>query len=50
MSDLQLYFSSKPTPLYNANQAYIYWPYNNTSKDLCHIQIKENAARENIQK
>ena len=38
----------KPTQLYNDNQACIYWSYNNTSKGLRHIQIKENAVRENI--
>ena len=47
--DLNLPYSKKPTQLYNDNQACIYWSYNNTSKGLRHIQIKENAVRENIQ-
>ena len=47
--DLHLPYNSKPTPIYNDNQACIHWSYNNTSKGLRHIQIKENAVRENIQ-
>ena len=48
--DLKLPYSSKPTPIYNDNQACIHWSYNNSSKGLRHIQIKENAVRENIQR
>ena len=47
--DLNLPYSNKPTKLYNDNQACIYWSHNNTSKGLRHIQIRENAIRENIQ-
>ena len=43
------YEQSEPTPIYNNNQACIHWSYNNTSKGLHYIQIKENAVRENIQ-
>ena len=47
--DLHLSYSSQPTPIYNDNQACIHWSYNNTSKGLRHLQIRENAVRENIQ-
>ena len=48
--DLQFPYTNHPTPIYNDNQACIQWSYNNTSKGLRHIQIKENVIRENIQK
>ena len=48
-SILNLPYSKTPTQIYNDNQACLYWSYSNTSKGLHHIQIKENAVRENIQ-
>ncbi len=41
---------SKPTTVYNDNNACVQWSRNTTTKGLRHIQIRENAVRESVQR
>ena len=38
-----------PTKIFNDNMACIQWSHNKTSRNIRHIEIKENAVRESIQ-
>ena len=38
-----------PLPIWNDNSAAVKWAHNMTTKGLRHIQMKENAVRENVQ-
>ena len=38
------------TIIYNDNNACVCWSHNMTTKDLRHIQIRENGIREMVQK
>lgn len=40
---------SSPTKLYNDNMACIHWSRNSTSKNIRHLQIRDNAIRESVQ-
>ena len=47
---LKTEFMPQPTEVYNDNSASIHWAHNMTTKGLRHLQIRENAIRENVQK
>ena len=40
----------KPTTIYNDNAACVAWSHSVSTKGLRHIQIRENAVREEVQK
>ena len=48
LKDLDLFntFTDGPIPIKNDNAAAVQWSYNMTSKGLRHIQMRENAVRE----
>ena len=51
-TDLKLnkHFMKGPTRIYNDNAACVQWAVNLTTKGLRHIQMRENAVREEVQK
>ena len=40
---------AKSTPILNDNRACVLWNQNKTSRNIRHIQIRENASREAVQ-
>jgi hypothetical protein len=42
-------YMKAPTTIYNDNKACVDWSHNLTTKGLRHIQIRENAIRENVE-
>jgi len=46
---LHLYTNNEPIPILNDNEAAVKWSHNMTTKGLRHIQMRENAVRENVQ-
>ena len=47
--DLKEEFMSAPIDIYNDNQSSINWAHSMTTKGLRHLQIRENAVREEVQ-
>ena len=47
--ELQKEILSETTTIYNDNMATIHWSKNQTSKNIRHLQIRENAVRESVQ-
>ncbi len=52
LTDLHLHdhLMPSPTTVYNDNAAYVQWARNLTTKGLRHIQMRENAVRESVQR
>ena len=52
LRDLGLFetFAPDPITIYNDNAAAVQWSHNMTTKGLRHIQMKENAVREQVQR
>jgi hypothetical protein len=46
---LHLLTDNRPIPIQNDNEAAVKWSHNMTTKGLRHIQMRENAVREQIQ-
>lgn len=52
LTDLQLFTlftDNAPIPIQNDNEAAVKWSHNMTTKGLRHIQMRENAVREQVQ-
>ena len=43
-------FMPRPTSIYNDNAACVQWSHSLTTKGLRHVQIRENAVRESVQR
>ena len=48
--DLQKEFLSNPINIFNDNMACVQWSRNKTTRTIRHIQLRDNAVRENIQR
>jgi deoxyuridine 5'-triphosphate nucleotidohydrolase len=46
---LHIFTENQPIPIQNDNEAAVKWSHNMTTKGLRHIQMRENAVREQIQ-